>query len=182
MNARYLILIAYLLYIPIASTQAQAGELDTSGWGTMIAVTSNIGPKDRIISAELDGAGLVRVSGDSNVSTRLMLEYHIVTKSDYLKNYIDGSGPFVAIQPGSDGKIIQAVALGWMMGFKDVFTKSGETTKGKALTLSVGIVVDPNTKVLGDGIEKNKALPAGDTLRYKTTTRYGLLLGAGFTF
>jgi hypothetical protein len=48
--------------------------------------------------------------------------------------------------------------------------------------VGLGLRVTPNGKVLGDGLVANQFLPAGDSIRYKTEPRYGLMLMSTFSF
>ena len=87
-----------------------------------------------------------------------------------------GIGPFVDIQNGSN-EIIEAIGGGVMLGFR-----RSEMTKD-SFNIGVGFVVDPSAKVLGDGIEENKPLPAGETqVRYKKTSQGGILLITSYAF
>lgn len=179
---KHVVICAIMLLAAHNAALAEPTPIDESNWGTMVALTTDIGKKDRIVSAELDGAGNVRVSGDNNVSTRILLEYHVFTKfsdteKDEQRSYDKAYGPFIAIQPGSDNKVIQGIGAGIMLGLKGKGAQNN-----KVMTFALGVMADPNTKTLGDGITKNQTLPTGDTLRYKTTTKWSLLLGAGFTF
>ena len=52
-----------------------------------------------------------------------------------------------------------------------------------SFNLGVGVVVDPDTRVLGDGIVANQPLPAGETeIRYLEEMQTGLLILASFSF
>ncbi len=87
-------------------------------------------------------------------------------------------GPFVSLQPGTD-EIIQSIGAGIMVGMK----YNDEKDDIRSWNLGVGIAVDPNTKVLGDGIEQNKPLPAGESsVRLKETTQVGVLVLLSFGF
>jgi hypothetical protein len=87
-----------------------------------------------------------------------------------------GIGPFIAIQPGTDD-IIEAVAAGVMMGFRY------DSKSSQSFNLGIGWVVDPNTRVLGEGIVANEPLPDGETtIRYKEEMQNGLLILASFGF
>jgi hypothetical protein len=87
-----------------------------------------------------------------------------------------GWGPFVAIQSGSN-EIVEAIAFGVMWGFK----RSG--TDNSSWNIGFGAVVDPSTKVLGDGFVPNQPPPAGETeVRYKEKSQWGLLIISSFSF
>ena len=149
--------------------------IDESKWGLGITGTYDLGFSDRIVSAEISN-GIVRVSGDNNFSARLLLERHFFTKTDagtcFLFSSANGCGGFLAIQMGSTNtKVLDAFGFGYMWGWKD-----NKDDKATAWNFGLGLIADPNTTVLGDGIVKNEALPAGETLRYKTTTKFGVLM------
>jgi hypothetical protein len=154
-------------------------SIDESKWGLGVSGTIDIGASDRIVSAEISNS-VVRVSGDNNFSARVLLERHFYAKSGkgtcWLFKSANGCGSFVALQMGSTNtKVLEAFGGGYMWGWKD-----GTGDNVSVWNLGLGIIADPNTKVLGDGIKKDQALPAGDTLRYKTTTKFGLLILVSF--
>ena len=83
---------------------------------------------------------------------------------------------FLAIQPGSN-QIIDAIGAGFMVGMR--YGKDSKTS----FNLGVGAVVDPNTKILGDGIEANEPLPGNETeIRYKFTDQWGVLVLFSFAW
>jgi len=141
-------------------------------WGIGLTLTHDLGKRDRIEEASIVN-NLVRVSKDSNDIPRIMLELHYLArpKSQFLgmlekDNW--GIGPFIGVQNGSE-EIIQAVGAGLMIGFK--YSKK----TNKSFNFGIGAIVDPHTKVLGDGIEKDKSLPTGETeIRFKETDQWGL--------
>ncbi len=162
-------------------------------FGAGFSFTLDVGTNDRISDAELVN-GIVRVKDENNGRARIMLESHYfftpTLKFLNLENrapteengeIIDpgkkqfGIGPFFALQPGSDN-IIEAIALGLMIGFR-----RGDTSE--SFNLGIGVVVDPNTKILGDGIVANQPLPAGETaIRFKEVMQTGVLVLASFSF
>lgn len=139
----------------------------------------DMGSHKRIETASVVN-NIVRVEKDNNDIPRLLLESHYffeptssfrnVRKEDW------GHGPFIAIQPGKND-LIDAIGLGYMLGFKN------KDTNTSSWNIGLGVVVDPNVKVLGDGIEENKPLPAGETqVRFKETSQWGVLFLTSFTF
>lgn len=93
-----------------------------------------------------------------------------------------GHGPFVGIQPGSQN-IIEAVAIGWMIGFRRPDPERGSLTENSSFNLGIGFVVDPKVQVLGDGVTRNQALPVGETqVRFKDSAQYGLRIMSSFSF
>lgn len=95
-----------------------------------------------------------------------------------------GWGPFVSIQPGSED-IIEAVGAGLMLGFKRAAILAPRLAPdlGDSFNIGAGVVLDPNAKVLGDGVNENQPLPAGETsVRLKETTQYGIVLLFSYSF
>jgi hypothetical protein len=149
-------------------------------FGVGISLTTDLGARDRIGEASVAG-GVVRVDDANNSNARVMLESHYFFKPEARFPGIDGEkmwgfGPFVALQPGTD-EIIEAIALGAMIGFR----RAEDTTE--SFNLGIGLVIDPNVRVLGDGIREGQPLPAGETMvRYKQTSQKGALFLASFGF
>ena len=162
--------------------------------GVGLSFTIDLGKVDRISRASLVN-GVVRSDDQDNGRARIMLESHYFftpctwnflglknpcsTQDNYLVADPEkarwGLGPFIAIQPGSDN-IIDAIGLGFMIGAR-------REQSGQSFNLGVGVVFDPNTRVLGEGILKNQALPNGETeVRYRETLQTGLLVLTSFSF
>jgi hypothetical protein len=147
--------------------------------GAGLSFTYDIGKNDRITEAEIVN-GIIRVKNSDNSRARIMLESHYFFKprSKFfgLEKDMWGVGPFVAIQPGSE-QIIEAIGLGIMFGFRRALDKP------ESFNLGFGIVIDPNTQILGDGLIANQPLPAGETeIRYKETSQAGAMAIASFSF
>jgi hypothetical protein len=97
-------------------------------------------------------------------------------------------GPFVAIEVGGGTSstlgakdAITGYALGWMVGLRH----PNSLTPNSSWNLGLGVRVDPNAKVLGDGIVVNQPLPVGETanpVRLKQSPRVGLMLLSSFSF
>jgi len=153
-------------------------------FGVGISFTLDIGSSDRIAEAELVN-GIVRVKDENNGVARIMLESHYFFTPGGTGLFGTpagqwGHGPFIAVQPGTDD-IIQAIGAGWMWGFRRPVAQGGDT--GQSFNIGVGIVVDPNTRVLGDGIVENQPLPAGETsIRYREEMQTGVVVLASFSF
>jgi hypothetical protein len=151
--------------------------------GVGLSFTIDRGRRDRIGSAMLVN-DVVRVDDQNNNRARVMLESHYFFTPGVGGNNPDdptetparwGFGPFVAIQPGSE-EVIEAIGMGVMIGLR-----RGDT--GQSFNLGIGYVVDPNTRVLGDGLEANVPLPPGETdIRYKETAQSGVLILTSFSF
>jgi hypothetical protein len=171
------------------------------GWGIGIATNFDVGGR-RVGTAAVDGNNIVRVEDSStNASVSFVLEAHYFLQSwnrgfnrrsgacpkdtdDWINCTTFAHGPFVAIEMGGGNSAtnsgpISGYALGWMLGMRHPYAPA--TVKG-SWNIGVGLRVTPNAKVLGDGITANQPLPAGDTLRYKTEPRYGVMLMSTFSF
>ncbi|WP_423604173.1 hypothetical protein [Sphingomonas sp. MS122] len=167
-------------------------------FGVGVSFTADLGSRDRIGEAMLDPNGIVRVKDENNGRARIMLESHYfftpcgrvfginglgrnecTIENGRVKSRAPASwgiGPFVALQPG-DENVIEAIGMGFMIGFR----KNPETTQ--SFNFGIGYVVDPNTRVLGDGVLQDQPLPVGETeIRYKETAQSGLLFLASFSF
>ncbi len=149
-------------------------------FGVGLSLTMDTGKNDRVNEANVVN-DIVRVTEDSNDIPRIMLESHYFFKPDVtfmkaVKAENWGHGPFVALQPGTED-IIEAISLGWMFGFKR------EDSKTNSWNIGIGMVVDPNVKILGDGIEENQPLPTGETeVRLKETSQWGIIILTSFSF
>ncbi len=161
-------------------------------FGVAIGVVGKAGKRDVIESAALDPNGIVRVENDGNTTANLILESHYFFTPDkpFMESIFNadpkswGHGPFVAIQPGTQN-IIEAIGAGWMLGFKrsTILAKDLARDRGDSFNIGLGVMINPNAQVLGDGIRKNEVLPAGETaVRLKTTTELGWLFVFSYTF
>ncbi len=182
-----------------ADDEGDKGSFAGLKLGVGLSFTLDVGKLARISEAEIKN-GIVRVTDQNNGRARIMLESHYFftpcgrflgmggsTRNDDQKlgdgrctsDDPDlarwGYGPFVAIQPGS-GEIIDAIGAGLMVGFRRKGSQS--------FNIGVGIVIDPNTRVLGDGFTANAAPPAGEetAVRYRETLQTGVLILTSFSF
>lgn len=173
------------------------------GFGLGIGFTRTFG-RDRIESAINDN-GVVRIDGEKNAIPRIMLETHLLwtferwshvwscnvwrsidtkckEKTASAKQHDEDDwirvGPFVAIQPGS-GEIIQAIAGGIMVGFKD---PKKDPLPFNNINIGLGISVEPNSRTLGDGLHANQPVPDGATVRTQTRSLAGftIMVSTGF--
>lgn len=165
------------------------------GFGVAIAGILKAGSRDKVQNAIVDPNNIVRVERDNNFRGNFILESHYFfsPSARFLplpSGWIDvdpnnwGHGPFVAIQPGTDN-IIEALGMGWMFGFRRTSVIASEIAPelGDSFNLGFGILVDPNTKVLGDGIVANQSLPSGENdVRLKTTTELNWLFLFSYSF
>jgi hypothetical protein len=104
-----------------------------------------------------------------------------------------GHGPFVAIDTGTsagNNSLIYGFSIGWMIGFRQPhYTVPTSNPSVKLATydnnswnIGLGFRVDPQSKVLGDGLVANMPLPPGDVVRTKTAPRYGVMLLVSYGF
>jgi hypothetical protein len=160
-------------------------------YGRGLSFTHDLGWNHRVTKAEIIN-GIVRVEEQRDDIARIMLELHYFFTPNAihpfgLEQYQWGHGPFVAIQPGKE-KIIDAIGLGWMIGFRNkvtTFTDKGLQTKWAATSwnFGVGFVVDPSSKILGDGFVANRPPPPGETVvRLKDTSQGGIMFITSFSF
>jgi hypothetical protein len=182
-----------------ASTTTPWGGL---GWGIGLGANFDVTGK-RVTNATIVN-NVVRVDdATSNVNVGFVLEAHY-----FLRNFFftgDGQqetkcgtilgdfncmqvawGPFVAVQVGGGTAlpkptdIATAYALGLMVGLRHPNMTTSPTS---SWNFGVGVRVDPNTRVLGDGIVANQPLPNQETaIRYKNEPRFGLMLLSSFSF
>ncbi len=177
-----------------AAEAAEAAEEETvkntfAGlqFGVGLSLTLDSGSNERVTSAQLVN-DIVRIDNEDNAIARVMLETHYFFTPDtclfglsrddvcsLLKGKEWGWGPFIAIQPG-DGDIIDAIGAGVMLGFR-------RPGREDSFNIGIGAVVDPNARILGDGIKANQPLPAGETeIRYKEKEQWGVVLITSYTF
>lgn len=162
------------------------------GFGGGYGGVFNFG-SSRVKEAELV-AGTVRVKEDSDIQFGPILELHKFMwplKSENLvqmgaewvlveripsrckgtgavrKVALISMGPFVPLRLGEN--VVESFGAGLAFGFR-------KAENDTSLNLGLAIVFDPRVQVLGEGIEPNAALPAGETeIRYRTTSKVGLL-------
>lgn len=158
-------------------------------FGVALGLVAKAGKRDLVQSASLDANGIVRIDRDNNTSANLILESHyFFTPNKSFIGLVDarnwGFGPFIAVQPGTD-VIIQSVGCGLMVGFKrsSIIAQDLARDRGDSFNIGIGMMINPNAKVLGDGIQKNQPLPAGETsVRLRTTTEAGWLVTFSYSF
>ena len=187
MKNRFRSAYGWLIVLCTLATPAAAGpegqrEFAGLSFGVGISVTIDTGEHARVRSADIVD-GVVRVDSEQNKIARVMLESHYFFLSEKTRLFGIvpperwGLGPFIALQPGTD-EIIEAVALGVMVGFRRAGTDSGSSWN-----LGLGWVTDPNVQILGDGFVANEAPPGNETeVRYKQTSQDGIVLLVSFSF
>jgi hypothetical protein len=175
-------------------------KLGGLNWGLGLAADFDIGGK-RVNSATVVN-NIVRATDTSNnVGVSFVLEAHYFLKAkevgqrtycvsngmfDWINCSIVATGPFVAIEIGGGatsatgaGGPITGYALGWMVGLQHPTALPKSTS---SWNLGIGLRIDPKSQVLGDGIVLNQPLPPGDSIRFKTEPRFGLMLLSSFSF
>jgi hypothetical protein len=166
----------------LAAKEEERAKANFGGieFGVGISFTLDVGTSDRVTNASVVD-GVIRVDDEDNGRARIMLESHYFFTSKG-RTFLGvqpgdwGAGPFVALQPGTDD-IIEAIALGGMIGFR---RPNGGS---ESFNLGLGVVIDPNTRILGEGLVANQPLPGGETeIRYKQEMQTGLLVLASFGF
>lgn len=185
MATKNLLALLFAFTFPIAQAADGDGVRQFAGlnFGVGLSLTVDTGDHDRIDEAQIID-GLVRVDKESNARARIMLESHyFFTPGKAGGNFLRvnngnwGVGPFVALQPGTD-EIIEAIAAGIMIGFK----RNGSTSGG-SWNFGLGVVVDPNVQILGDGFIENSPPPGTETIvRFKEASQVGVLLITSFSF
>tara|TARA_R110001599_G_scaffold350254_2_gene580036 strand:+ start:20276 stop:20785 length:510 start_codon:yes stop_codon:yes gene_type:complete len=158
---KYLIFIQFLFISSICNSQSNQWE--NFGFGAGLSFTWDLGSNDRVNSAKVVD-GIVRIDDKENGLARVILEAHYFL--DFTKW---GWGPFVALQPGGS-ELIDAIGAGIMFGFRK------DNSSDISFNLGFGVMADPNTQILGEGIEANKPLPGNETeIRYSNETQAGLV-------
>jgi hypothetical protein len=159
--------------------------------GVGLSLTLDSGERDRITDAQVIN-GIVRVTNQDNAVARMMFETHyfFTPRQCLLGLGSDkpgakgcsllapdqwGWGPFIAVQPG-EKEIIDAIGLGLMIGFR-------RPQRSDSFNMGIGAIVNPNVRVLGDGIEPNRPLPTGETeIRFKEQEQWGTIFITSYTF
>lgn len=166
-----------------ASAKAAAEEASRSfmgfKWGLGFGVSADLSSDDRVKSAEVVD-GIVRVSNESSVLPRIVLEgHHFIFHNGSDEDITEatfGHGPFIAVQSSGED-LINGFGAGWMVGFRY------KATSPSSFNLGLGAIVDANVQVLGDGLEPNEPLPGSETdIRFKEESRTGLLFFGSFSF
>jgi hypothetical protein len=87
-----------------------------------------------------------------------------------------GYGPYVGVLSSTED-VIDAFSLGGMVG------KRKSVSDTASFNVGLGVVINPKTQVLGDGIEADQDLPTGETtVRFKTKSVWGIQLMTTFQF
>ncbi len=186
--------IALLMSSEQESLQAQKDqqEMDQAAqsfmglnFGVGLGVSVDLQSGSRVSSAKVVGdSKLVQVDDESRAQPRVFLEMHDFTDCiihcpaviDPDDTRMFGWGPWAGIQSSQD-KIIDAFVFGLMAGWRR------QPKESTSFNVGLGLVLDSNVQVLGDGIKKGQPLPAGETdVRFKKVSRLGAVLMTSFSF
>lgn len=193
-------------------TTVDLGKHDRIDEAQLVGGTQSTGGADEG-SSDDSSPQIVRVKKDSNVRARFMLESHyfFVPRKPFISKEFGvragewGWGPFVSIEPGGSDAIISSVGAGVLFGLRrqpliplptdgdSSANGSGNKTEDggsqaappatDSFNLGIGVEVDPDVQVLGDGIKANQPLPDGETsIRYRNTEQVGLLFIFSYSF
>ena len=163
----------------LPGTGAAAGStLQNLGFGVALSLQWNILKPNIVNDAAVDANGIVRVNTRSNTNAGFMLEMHYLMHQ--WKDNKVGTGPFVAVQPGTD-QIISTVGAGWMIDWKV------EPNSRKGFGLGLGYAARPSAKTLGDEFVDGKPAPLGPNgqplpIRFETRDKGSILAVLSFTF
>ena len=171
-----------------AATSAHAQKtFEGLNFGVGLGLVFPFDKKDgAAIEAEVDGNNIIRITKESKRTPAIFLESHYLfaAKADGIPWYCAAGntcshGPFVAIQAGAEGQsTISAYGLGWMLAYKRGNAKEDTAS----WNIGLAYVVRSNVQVLGDGLQRDTALPTGDKLRYKTISQPGWMWMSSFSF
>jgi len=150
-------------------------------WGIGVGVA--FGDDQRVETAVIEN-GVVRVTEDDTDEARILLEIHKFFTP--FENKDIGVGPFAMVTAGgTGGDVLSSFGLGIMIGFRrdsDDSIKSTSTSSA-SWNLGIGLVLDNDVMVLGDGIRANEALPEGVTdIRFKKESQDALAIIFSTTF
>jgi hypothetical protein len=165
----------YELYL---QEQKAKENFEGFGWGAGTSMMFMLSDEELIDEAIVDENGIVRITREGTIVPSIMLESHyfFVLNADGGGNI--GVGPFVGILTNPAGDLLDALALGGMIGLR----RLGEANDN-SLNFGFGYVWNRNSKVLGDGIYANQPLPQGESeIRYKYKTLGGLIIMISFAF
>lgn len=135
----------------------------------------DVGANNRVQNARVVN-GIVRVEESNSAQIGLALQAYRLFPT---KSGKSAWGPFIALITSDNGGITSG-AIGGMYALAP---KAGFVADQTSINFGLGVSVSPGTQVLGDGINENMPLPAGETeVRYKKTTLYGVMFAVSFGF
>lgn len=160
-----------------SSLAGNLGDFFGSKFGLAVGAAHALG-KQRVDSATVVN-GLIRVEQARTDRPIVAFEAHhfifglsgLPTKGDR----IFAHGPFASVQSSSSSSSIASFGLGWMFAWSDPI--EDHLTDTKSWNLGVGILLEGESKYLGDGLRANQPLPVGESqVRYKTSSGRSLFL------
>lgn len=166
--------------IPATGSQATS-TLQSLGFGVALSLQWNVFKPDIVNDAEVDQNGIVRVNTRANTTAGFMLEMHYLIWKWPHDQSRRGTGPFVAVQPGTD-QVISAVGAGWMIDWKV------DQTSRKGFGLGFGYAARPSAKTLGNEFVGGQPAPKDPTtgqplpIRFETRDKGSVLAVLSFTF
>ncbi|HWA26099.1 MAG TPA: hypothetical protein VG734_10575 [Lacunisphaera sp.] len=185
-----------------------AAELEKEGFGAGVALI--VMSKAGIENASVDDGGIIRVDETSKARAGAILEYHFypwdrrktrLTREEVAVgagagitngNIIVGTarwdvakGMSFAVEFGGD--VIRSVGVGLQASWRDYTLETVDGNKviktvGRPFNLGLYCMVEPNVKVLADGLKANQALPTGDSLRFQKEAHVGGALVLSYSF
>ena len=159
-----------------AKNKLSSKDFESDYFSTGLYANFDLGARKRVKTASLDANGIVRVEDGNSSQVGFYIQAHRFFSS---KSPNSAHGVFIGIVPSPDG-IISAAALGYVYGRRP---KASFVSEKSSLNLGIGLSMSPNVNVLGDEINVNHPLPAGEAqIRYKRTTIFGVIMSVTFGF
>ena len=186
-----------------------SATLKSYGFGAGIA--GIVMDKAGVENATVDAGGVIRVDEASKARAGGVFEAHFFLK-DIRKSWAEDSrlskarlqgglagqaavqgkivsdlahGPTVLVELGEN--VVRSFGIGYLFSLRDLQRDvSGDTITytpvGTAFNFGIVGLMEPNVKVLGEGLKKNTALPAGDAIRFDREPHYGVGLLFSWSF
>lgn len=180
-----------------AANRPSAADLAATDWqglgfGVALSGTFDISKGKRIDGERLDENGIVRVDHNRDVRARIGLETHYFGDCNawgkgllsLLASWSPGEcgvGPFVVVNFDQE-EIIDEIGLGLMVGFRKPTNADQKDQFNESFNIGLAMMVDPNAKILGEGVEEGEALDSEIVIRTETKPRYSIGLVLSFAF
>ena len=163
----------------LSQLEGQKKNLGGIDFGIGVGFDYDFGGRSKIRSASITD-NIVRIDEKEDTVAGFMLETHyfFTPKSSFLglDSGMWGVGPYLSLTTG-DEEIFYLFSLGAMVGFK----RNAESAQ--SFNIGIGLSVDPNAQVLGDGFFANMAPPGNETVvRYQRDTQLSLADVFSFSF
>jgi hypothetical protein len=172
----------FFLLLCCAPALAQE-DLKGLGFGVGLGFRWNVFKPDLVDEATVDSNGFVRVTKRVNTSANFLLEMHhfpFTFGNKKGSGKMGGTGPFVAVQPGSN-QFVTAIGAGWMVGWK-------LTDGGRGFGLGLGYAALPAARTLGDEFVEGQLAPTAGpektplAIRYQERDKGSVLVVLSFVF